>query len=346
MGVRISILLATHNGTKYLPELLASLEEQTYRPHEVVCCDDASTDHTVDILESFAARSSIPFKIFVNKKNKGYARNFLEGFQLCGGDYVALCDQDDVWKKEKLEVMSSKISPDMTPSMVFSDCELVDSQLNSLKKTAIGFSKITRIEREKITQGNLLEILIKHPLIPGMCMLVHRTRAILNLPDDPSLMHDYALSAGFSIGGDYSYVDNTLVYYRQHTSNAIGMQNSSNSKKKSKRGPIWDENYAVKANADLRHNLNLFEYLKTFKTTHSLKRENHLKQIDIVLALNVFRLKRRHSLARLICSPHPFKNSISIKLRRRHWCKDFRTNIRLNMNNLLLLTKSLIRVYE
>jgi glycosyltransferase involved in cell wall biosynthesis len=336
MSVNISILLATYNGTKYLPELLTSLEAQTYRPLEVVCCDDVSSDGTVALLESFASRSCIPFKIFVNKENKGYTRNFLEGFHLCSGDYVALCDQDDVWKREKLEVMASRINSDLTPSMVFSNCELVDSELNPLNKTAIDFSKITRDEKEKITRGELLEILIDHPLIPGMCMMLHRERTIGNLPNHPSLMHDYALSAGFSIGGDYSYVDQSLVYYRQHSGNAIGMKNSLASKTKNKREPIWSQSYADKANKDLTNKFVFYSYLINFRAIDSPFLTNHSKTISNRHTFSLFRINRRSSVFSVFFSRFPCETSLTSRQRRKFWLKDFRTNIRLKINSLIL----------
>jgi glycosyltransferase involved in cell wall biosynthesis len=223
MRIHISILVATFNGERFLPELLLSLAHQTYQPLEIVFCDDGSTDQTISILEEFARTRPINSKVVRNQKNKGYARNFSEGFNLCQGDYVAFCDQDDVWKKNKLERLATKIKPDLTPSMVFSDCELVDSELKPLNQTAIGFSGISESQKEQIFNGDLLKVLLQHPLIPGMCMLVNRERTLKNLPIPTGLMHDYAISAGFSKGADYSFVDECLVLYRQHSQNSIGM---------------------------------------------------------------------------------------------------------------------------
>ena len=48
----IDILLATYNGEKYLPELLSSLEQQTYTDWKLIIIDDCSKDKTIDILHS------------------------------------------------------------------------------------------------------------------------------------------------------------------------------------------------------------------------------------------------------------------------------------------------------
>ena len=60
----IDILLATYNGEKYLPELLSSLEQQTYSDWKLIVIDDCSKDKTTDILCSF------------QKNIKTFCRNF------------------------------------------------------------------------------------------------------------------------------------------------------------------------------------------------------------------------------------------------------------------------------
>jgi glycosyltransferase involved in cell wall biosynthesis len=322
MKVTISILLATYNGEKYLPELLASLEAQTYPPIELVCCDDVSTDGTLGILEEFATRSKIQVKIFQNKKNKGYVKNFLEGFSLCSGDYVALCDQDDVWKPEKLEAMAARINPDLTPSMVFSDCELVNSNLNALNKTAFDFSGITHTEREKILKGNLIEILINHPLVPGMCMLVNRKCTLLNLPKNYTLMHDHALSLGFSIGGDYSFVETPLVLYRQHSKNAIGMR------KKRYRKSLKDIFFKRNINEDLDSKMIIINYILSFTVHSNVDPGEHRFLARKISDTILIRRERRRSIFALLLKPIPEAMNFSNNQKRSIWFKDARAFLR------------------
>lgn len=55
---KISIVIATYNGEKYLREQLDSLYSQTRKPDEIVVVDDRSTDGTREILEEYAAKKS------------------------------------------------------------------------------------------------------------------------------------------------------------------------------------------------------------------------------------------------------------------------------------------------
>lgn len=99
----VSVALATFNGARHLPEQLHSLAAQTRLPRELVARDDGSSDETVDILEQFAREAPFPIQVVRNQHRLGYASNFLAAAELCSGDLVAFCDQDDVWLETKLE---------------------------------------------------------------------------------------------------------------------------------------------------------------------------------------------------------------------------------------------------
>ena len=100
--MRISIALATLNGERFLSEQLGSLIAQTHVPHEVVVSDDGSTDRTLEILEEFRATAPFTVSIRANRTRLGYAENFLQAAAMCTGDFIAFCDQDDVWLSSKL----------------------------------------------------------------------------------------------------------------------------------------------------------------------------------------------------------------------------------------------------
>jgi glycosyltransferase involved in cell wall biosynthesis len=102
MTARISVAMATYNGEKYLRDQLNSLAKQSRPPYEVVVCDDGSTDMTTQILREFAATAPFSVNIYINDSNLGFADNFLKAAGLCQGDWIAFCDQDDVWMPNKL----------------------------------------------------------------------------------------------------------------------------------------------------------------------------------------------------------------------------------------------------
>ena len=99
---RFSVALCTYNGAQYLPDQLESIVAQTRLPDELVVGDDHSTDDTVNILEDFAAGAPFPVRLHVNETNLGVVKNFEATILRCQGNLTALCDQDDVWLRNKV----------------------------------------------------------------------------------------------------------------------------------------------------------------------------------------------------------------------------------------------------
>ena len=106
----VSIVVATYNGSLFLLEQLESIKNQNYKNFEIIISDDASTDSTIEIINSFVKQNSdLRIKLNFNKKNLGYVKNFEKALLLSNGDYIALCDQDDIWMSEKLSKCIDKI---------------------------------------------------------------------------------------------------------------------------------------------------------------------------------------------------------------------------------------------
>lgn len=103
----VSVALTTYNGEKFLRQQLNSIYSQTYKNIEVVVTDDCSNDRTVEILEEYKQKYGLIY--FVNDKNLGFVKNFERAISLCKGEYIALSDQDDVWKPEKIEALVNEI---------------------------------------------------------------------------------------------------------------------------------------------------------------------------------------------------------------------------------------------
>src|ERR1700760_1987549 len=100
---KISVALCTYNGERFLGRQLASIQQQTRLPDELVACDDCSTDRTLEILNDFAAAAGFPVNIIRNEEKLGVAANFERAIRLCQGSLIALCDQDDIWYPSRLE---------------------------------------------------------------------------------------------------------------------------------------------------------------------------------------------------------------------------------------------------
>lgn len=102
MSKTVSVVLCTYNGAKYLREQLESVVNQTYPLHELLIQDDGSTDGTTGIAAEYAAK--YPFvRCLQNDGKHGLNPNFFSAMRKATGDYIAICDQDDIWELDKIE---------------------------------------------------------------------------------------------------------------------------------------------------------------------------------------------------------------------------------------------------
>ena len=105
----ISIALCTYNGERFVREQLDSLVNQTYKNIEIIAVDDHSSDQTFAILENYKSKFK-NIRTFQNNANLGFRKNFEKALRECTGEYIALSDQDDVWRLDKIAVQMNLIS--------------------------------------------------------------------------------------------------------------------------------------------------------------------------------------------------------------------------------------------
>lgn len=112
MNKRVSIVLCTYNGAKYLREQLDSIVHQTYPLHEVLVQDDGSTDDTAAIVAEY--EEHYPFVRYMeNVGDHGYNPNFFSAMHQATGDYIAISDQDDIWELTKIEKQMAAIGDNL-----------------------------------------------------------------------------------------------------------------------------------------------------------------------------------------------------------------------------------------
>jgi len=149
----LSVALCTYDGSRFLSEQLQSIGSQSRLPDELVICDDRSSDNTVAIIKSFALEAPFPLRLEVNPTNLGSTKNFERAISLCRGDVIALSDQDDIWKTDKLAYIERVFLSSASVGAVFSDADVVDEQLNSLGYKLWDRYGFTRKRRRHLVAG-------------------------------------------------------------------------------------------------------------------------------------------------------------------------------------------------
>ena len=222
----VAILLATFNGARHLQDQLASISAQTYQGWHLIAADDGSEDNTLAILEQFSDQH--PGRVsLLNGPSTGSARdNFLHVLEHAPhAAYYAFCDQDDVWKPQKLALLveacqqvENETSSD-TPCAVYSDLAVVDENLEVL---APSFMEHIAVDPLGISLGSLLV----ENSIPGCAMLfndcLRSTFSKYAGPFDDVVMHDWWIALIAKALGRLDFVNAPLVAYRQHATNALG----------------------------------------------------------------------------------------------------------------------------
>lgn len=99
---RVSVLVAVYNAADYLRPCLDSLLGQTLRDIQIVCIDDCSTDHSLQLLNEYAARDDRVEVIHLDENSgQAHARNV--GLQRAKGEYVCMVDSDDWLSADALQ---------------------------------------------------------------------------------------------------------------------------------------------------------------------------------------------------------------------------------------------------
>ena len=109
---KTTIMLAAYNGEHYIQEQLQTILEQTFKPCKIFINIDLSDDNTISVVEEYAKRNPEIHILNTCKRFGSAAANFINliiDADLSDVDYIALADQDDIWKKDKLEKAIQKL---------------------------------------------------------------------------------------------------------------------------------------------------------------------------------------------------------------------------------------------
>lgn len=102
---KVSVVIPCYNVEKYIAECLESVCRQTYKNLEIICVDDGSHDHTVDIITQYCKNDNRVSLIRQENQYAGVARN--NGFKKASGEYVCFLDSDDFFQDNMIEEMIS-----------------------------------------------------------------------------------------------------------------------------------------------------------------------------------------------------------------------------------------------
>ena len=125
-SIKVSLGIPVYNESRFLKKTIDSLINQTYSNIEIIAIDNASTDNSFRILEEYSNKDP-RLKIFKNDKNIGLSNNFNLLVSKSSGEYFGWIGAHDIYNKDYIEKMVSKIIKNNNSSVVFSNVSKIDS---------------------------------------------------------------------------------------------------------------------------------------------------------------------------------------------------------------------------
>ena len=217
----ISVVMAVYQPNQgWLKEQLASIERQEYPNLELLILDDCSGEESVRLTKESVAQEihRIPCAFSINERNLGSNKTFEQLTRDANGQFIAYCDQDDIWLPQKLTRLYRQMQESQA-DLVFSDLYVIDGS------GAVLSDSITQVRRHHVFRDvqDAAGILLYHNFVAGCTMLLRAETAKKSLPFLDSMVHDHYLALYCAAYGKLSFCSEPLIQYRIHGGNQTGV---------------------------------------------------------------------------------------------------------------------------
>lgn len=263
----ISIVLPTHNGTRYLEAAVESCIGQTYLNWELILVDDASSDATPEIIARFNARDS-RIRAIRHERNQRLPAALNSGFALARGEYLTWTSDDNLYRPRALQEMLSFLDANRDVGFVYADYTLIDEA---------GKASI------RIKAGDAHELAVTNPV--GACFLYRREvyERLGGYAEDMFLVEDYEYWIRVSCEFKIAPLHTDLYLYRTG-------------------GPLTQRRQAVRD----AHERVLLRHLKRMSWARREARwRGYMLLVQYALMRNDRRAAARRACSALLCSPLP-----------------------------------------
>ncbi len=212
VNMKISVALAAYNGEKYIAEQISSILPRLGENDEIIVSDDNPSGKTREAVLSIGD-SRIKY---VEGKGHGVIKNFENALSKCSGDLIFLCDQDDVWKENKVKRVKEEI--EKGSDLILHDSQITDSELNIISP-----SYFAEHNSNISYSGNI----IRNSFV-GCCMAFKKEllKDILPFPEGIPMHDQWIGLAALKKGYKVSMINEPLILWRRHGENVTGGKTS------------------------------------------------------------------------------------------------------------------------
>ena len=263
----VSVLVNCHNGEKYLGEAINSILNQSYKNFEIIFFDNASTDKSLSIIQSYQDS-----RIHIYKSNNLIplydARN--RALSYCKGDFISFLDVDDLWHvdflKKREEFFNQKIK-----MFSYTNWNFLFEKKRKLIKSS-----------EKIFSGMIFNDLSKNYVVKISSLVINKKvfqQISEKFNPEYNIIGDFDLVMKMALSFEAESIDENLVTIRIHKENFSNLHRKLHYKE----FQHWYKNLNIENNI-IKKNLKYFkEKLSYLKAIHLLISGNKLKSIKEII---------------------------------------------------------------
>lgn len=220
----VTAVVCTFRGATFLDEQLTSIVRQSHPVDEIIVTDDGSDDDTLEIATRVLEASGLPYRVFTRDDALRIAGNAAFGIEAARTTFVALADQDDVWRDDKIATLLPLLVGDEQALVAHSDATLVDGAGRPLGATLFEALGPARREWREYRGDHQFAALLRRNLLTGATSLVRRDFALRAGVAPEPWIHDEWLAIAASLTNGIRVSEAPLISYRQHDRNQIGQR--------------------------------------------------------------------------------------------------------------------------
>ena len=208
----VSFVVLCYNLAAYVGECIDSiLAQKSDVPFEVVVIDDASTDHSAEVLARF---DDPRVRVIRHATNAGHARTVNEGISLARGEFIARMDADDRYRPEFLSKTIAIFEANPDVDLVYGDVCIINDQ------GRVTVAQCDVVHGGKAFKGRELIPLLERNFICSPSVIARR-EAWLRVPPVPDHLpfHDWYFTVSMARKGLFYFLNEVIADYRVHDNN-------------------------------------------------------------------------------------------------------------------------------
>jgi glycosyltransferase involved in cell wall biosynthesis len=242
----VSVVIATYNMGQYLSQAVDSILQQTWENLEVIVVDDGSTDNTTEVMAQYQGNHKV---IYIKNENQGQPKAKNCGIRNTKGEFIAFCDADDFWEKNKLDLQIPHFANPKV-GVVYSEVSFIDEHNH----------RYTKEDHEVRHSGNVTNQMLIENFVPFGTSVIRRQCIEKNgiFDEEFRMGIDWDLWLRYSLAWEFVYVPAQTYVYRvwsgQMSNNYRGRYDHANrilKKFVSQHGHELNRTYVRKAWADM-----------------------------------------------------------------------------------------------